>query len=317
MQSSPLFLLLRTTVARHHWPASPRQVVRKISTEMIESGETFVSLSDGTQLPFHCRRSPVNMIIGHGLGAHPARKSWNADISYDIIDGAISRLPPGATSTSCRLDVSGSTPTKTAVFYTARGHGTSRGWEDSAAGEEEEGRGLTHRMFHWRNLAKDMLEVADLSGALKEEESFVAMGQSMGAATALYLAMDHPERIDGLVLMRAPRAWESRKIVASEGVRDAENFRRANPGTFHHLPLLGAWSGTDLPPKEDSGAYRRVQCPVLILSHGKDAAHPIDTGEALARLIPHAEFVTAEDESSARRTWPQEIANWLVKQNLV
>ena len=88
--------------------------------------------------------------------------------------------------------------------YDARGHGET---EPS----------YTPADYHWSNLAKDMLSVADALGI----DEFVAGGQSMGCATTIYAGLMAPERIKGLVLMNPPTAWETR---AAQGDVDCLAF---------------------------------------------------------------------------------------------
>src|SRR5579885_1383374 len=79
------------------------------------------------------------------------------------------------------------------VRYDARGHGQS----EATANLPD---------YQWAALAQDMLALADQVGFTQ----FVAGGQSMGCATAIYAALAAPERIKGLVLMNVPTAWETR-----------------------------------------------------------------------------------------------------------
>src|SRR6185369_6760014 len=79
------------------------------------------------------------------------------------------------------------------VRYDARGHGRS----EASANLDD---------YSWANLGRDMLALAD---AL-EIERFIAGGQSMGSATALYAALAAPERVKALLLVNPPTAWETR-----------------------------------------------------------------------------------------------------------
>ncbi len=85
------------------------------------------------------------------------------------------------------------------VRWDARGHGDS----DGAATADE---------YRWDNLARDLVALADSLGV----ERFVAGGVSMGAATALHAAVTAASRIDGLVLVLAPTAYETRAAQASQ-----------------------------------------------------------------------------------------------------
>ena len=70
------------------------------------------------------------------------------------------------------------------VAYDARGHGASAPAPDPAA-------------YAYEDLAADLLRVLDERGI----ERAVLAGASMGAHTALKVALEHPERVAGLVLV--------------------------------------------------------------------------------------------------------------------
>ena len=91
------------------------------------------------------------------------------------------------------------TNARACIAYTARGHGKSHGWEDSAA--------TNPTQFTWQSLSTDMIALADYY----EIPRFIASGSSMGSATALYAAIQQPERIAGVVMIRPPTAWKERR----------------------------------------------------------------------------------------------------------
>ena len=70
------------------------------------------------------------------------------------------------------------------ISYDARGHGESDPAPDPLA-------------YGYEELSRDMLSVLDAAG----EGSAVVAGASMGAHTAVRLALEHPERVAGLVLI--------------------------------------------------------------------------------------------------------------------
>ena len=70
------------------------------------------------------------------------------------------------------------------ISYDARGHGESDPAPDPLA-------------YGYGELSRDMLSVLDAAG----EESAVVAGASMGAHTAVRLALEYPERVAGLVLI--------------------------------------------------------------------------------------------------------------------
>jgi pimeloyl-ACP methyl ester carboxylesterase len=83
------------------------------------------------------------------------------------------------------------------VRYDARGHG---GTESS----------YIPGHYHWKFLADDMTAIADALHI----DMFMAGGQSMGCASAIYAALKAPRRIEGLVLVTPATAWEMRKGVS-------------------------------------------------------------------------------------------------------
>ncbi len=86
------------------------------------------------------------------------------------------------------------------ISYDARGHGQSDPAPNSAA-------------YGYEELAADMLAVLDASST----RSAVIAGASMGAHTAVRLALDHPDRVQGLVLITPafdPEAPEDPEALA-------------------------------------------------------------------------------------------------------
>lgn len=97
-----------------------------------------------------------NVIIGHGLGAtDPSVKNHLTDSWVDVISDGVFKSGGNA---SC-------------LPYTARGHGDSHGWEDSAS--------TNIYQFTWQSLSADMIAIADYY----QLPSFVASGSSMGSGS--------------------------------------------------------------------------------------------------------------------------------------
>ncbi len=213
------------------------------------------------------------------------------------------------------------------VRYDARGHGRS---PIGASGDD-------HR---WDRLAADMLWVADAAGF----SSFVAGGASMGAATTLHAAVQHPGRIDAMVLVIPPTAWETRagqagiyqfamNIVDEGGIEALLELEQQMPGqgpladpevreaTYKHLldmaprALIHIFEGaiaSDLPPRE---AIAALQQPTLILAWDDDPGHPVSTAEALHDLLPNSELHIAASLDEAR-AWPTAVHSFLGKQTV-
>ncbi len=148
-------------------------------------------------------------------------------------------------------------------------------------------------------------------------------GISMGAAIAMRLAVLQPKAVRSLIIARpawvtsaAPAntrpyvevgellakhpAAEARKLfLASDtakklSVEAPDNlasltgfFERAPLDMTMHLLTRIAADGPGVTPAD----LARIACPVLIIGHGQDLAHPIAACQELAMLIPHARLV--------------------------
>ncbi len=189
--------------------------------------------------------------------------------------------------------------------YDSRGHGES---ESTPGG------------YGWDQLAQDQLELSEALGI----ERYIAGGASLGMATALHAAVAAPDRIEKLICMIPPTAWESRSaqadryelmasIVETKGVepliaaaadmpvadpfveveamvkdRQAEAMRAVDP---HRLATVfrGA-TGANFPSPE---RVAELQMPVQILAWTGDDGHPISTVDRLVDLLPQAEVAIA------------------------
>ena len=271
-------------------------------TEMNESS-MLISISTGITVPtlqtYQSTRlgtHPV-VIFGHGLGStNPKLKDHLKDKWIALATDAVSDYA-------------------TVISYTARGHGRSTGWELSAE--------TNPTQFTWIELGKDMTAVADHFST----GSYIAGGSSMGSATSLYAAIEHPERVLGLILIRPPTAWEARTARRKNLLNSADRLQKqeldahqsaVNSGSlstedttprFHHVLRGTAYS--DLPPV-DSAAYKLIQhIPTLILTIEGDAAHPVATAEALHTVLPRSSLHVAPDIDTAAATWPTLIKNFV------
>ena len=209
------------------------------------------------------------------------------------------------------------------VRYDARGHG------ESQSTPEREG-------YSWEALAADQLAMADALGI----DRYVAGGASMGCGTALHAAVSAPERIEALVLVIPPTAWETRQaqagnwdkvaaIIEAKGVervieanaalpppdpfagsttwRDigAENMRSWDPAR-----LAVVFRGSTVADLPDRAAVARIDVPTIVLAWTGDAAHPESTAEELARLIDGAELQLASTADDLA-TWTATIERFL------
>ena len=199
------------------------------------------------------------------------------------------------------------------ITYDARGHGAS----DPA------------RHYEYTDL------VGDLEAVLRyfELERAALAGSSMGAATAMAFALEHPERVPALVQItpaytgharseeerweRMAAALESGGVEAfmevaqpegiperwREGVREATRQRMerhehpdAVARALREVPRSIAWNG--LEPLE------RLELPVLIVGSRDEAdpQHPLAVAREYARRLPRAELVV-EDKGLSPLAW--------------
>jgi pimeloyl-ACP methyl ester carboxylesterase len=211
------------------------------------------------------------------------------------------------------------------VRYDARGHGGSTATRHAAD-------------YRWSNLAHDQLELLDALSI----ERVVLGGASMGAATALHSAVAHPDRIDALVLVIPPSAWDTRhdvskryrggaRYVLTHGVHGFEKATRKLPDPpifrgpldplrglglgsfdhFHRLPLVAALrgaAGSDLPTERELATIRGV--PALILAWDTDPSHPVATAERLAAGFDHVDLHVARDADDVLE-WPEHVGHFL------
>ncbi len=210
------------------------------------------------------------------------------------------------------------------VRYDARGHGSSPGPVDPA-------------QYRWEALALDQLALADALGI----ETYVAAGASMGCATALHAAVLAPDRIEALVVVIPPTAWERRPaqralyeagadLIERDGLQafaeasalapppmlfanlgldwGEQSRRRALALDAATLPsVLRGAAASDLPSVD---AVAALSMPVLVLAWAGDPTHPVATAERLGELLPQAEVVVAED-LRAVLSWPQRVVQFV------
>lgn len=230
-------------------------------------------------------------------------------------DGAPVVLLHGLTATH-RYVVMGSKSLQRAghdvVAYDARGHGAS----DPAPSPEA---------YTYEDLAGDLLEVLDQAGF----ERAVLAGASMGAHTAVRVAMEHPERVAGLVVVTPaydPESWPGdleRWDALSAGLRSGgvdgfveaygdegpEKWRstlqtvlRQRVGAHEH-PEAVADALRAVPRSRPFAArddLRAIAAPTVVVADRDepDPGHPLAVGELYASLIPAARLVVEEEGNS-------------------
>lgn len=194
------------------------------------------------------------------------------------------------------------------VAYDARGHGRS----GPAA------------PYDYAGLAADLVAVLDRCGL----ERAVLAGASMGAHTALELALSVPERVAGLVLITpaahpdaAPDLERWDRLAAGlrdggiDGFVDAydletvpeqwrertEKVLRQRLATHDHPGAVA--DALEQVPRSTPYAVEelaRVRCPTVVVADRDEAdpGHPLWVGEDYARRIPGAGLVVEEEGKS-------------------
>src|SRR4051794_22357498 len=200
------------------------------------------------------------------------------------------------------------------VTYDARGHGASTGAEDPDA-------------YDYDDLVEDLRAVIDDRGI----DRAVLVGASMGAHTAVRMALDHPERVAGLVI--ATPAFDpeedrdeglERWDALSEGLRSGgvDGFVEAYgdpqvPDQWKETidKVLRQRLGAHEHPEAVADALRAVprsrpfrnweeaaaiDVPAVVVASRDEAdpGHPYAVGEAYAERIPGARLVSEEPGSS-------------------
>jgi pimeloyl-ACP methyl ester carboxylesterase len=194
------------------------------------------------------------------------------------------------------------------VAYDARGHGAS------APGDR----------YDYAALGEDLLRLLDDHGI----ERAVLAGASMGAHTALRVALEAPERVAGLVVItpafhpdappgleRWDRLADGLRTGGVDGFVEAygdpgvpERFRdsvvkvlRQRLGRHAHPEAVA--DALQQIPRSDPFAFARlgeIAAPTVVVADRDepDPGHPLFVGEAYAQLIPGAELVVEEPGQS-------------------
>jgi pimeloyl-ACP methyl ester carboxylesterase len=200
------------------------------------------------------------------------------------------------------------------IAYDARGHGASDPAPDG--------------VYDYAALTADLLGILDARGLGR----VVLAGASMGAHTALRAAIEHPERVAGLVVVTpaydpvdsAAPATLARWDALADGLEQGgvEGFVAA----YDTSTVPDAWRetittvlrqrlGAHEHPEAVADAIRRVprsqpfatlhdlariEAPTVVVADRDEAdpGHPLSVGEAYAELIPGAELVVEEPGKS-------------------
>jgi pimeloyl-ACP methyl ester carboxylesterase len=191
--------------------------------------------------------------------------------------------------------------------YDARGHGRS---------------GYTTRRsdYRWDALAEDMLAFMRAVGI----ERASIYGGSMGAGTALTLALAHPDAVEKLILMAPPPFGDeaikpARRLFGGLSVLfqlfgtrltskivmvfpEARRAERDNPNNSLTSFLAAQRRASIVPairglladgPQIDASRFPEIEAQALVLTHPDDEIHPLASGEALHDAMPHARLAVA------------------------
>ena len=202
------------------------------------------------------------------------------------------------------------------VGYDARGHGESGAPEDRSA-------------YEYADLARDLGAVLDE----RDIDKAVLAGHSMGAATAIRFALDHPERVAALVQITPAydgerdeedlADWEKLADGLEQDGVDGfmEAYSPAIEGEFrdtvmkftrqrlerHRDPQAVADALRVVPASHAFAgleALQAVEVPTLVVASHDDAdpGHPCKVAEAYSEYLPNAELII-EDEGKSPIAW--------------
>jgi pimeloyl-ACP methyl ester carboxylesterase len=201
------------------------------------------------------------------------------------------------------------------VAYDARGHGASSPAPAPNA-------------YRYEELIADLVAVLDALGV----ERAVLAGASMGAHTALRLALEQPERVAAVAVITPgydPVAFDDpRRLARWDALADAlrDGGIDAFVEAFGLQRLPEAWRGTlatvmrqrlakhehpdalvdalrTVPrsrPFADLHALEEIECPAVVVASRDEAdpGHPLALGETYAELLPRGRLLVEEPGSS-------------------
>lgn len=164
-------------------------------------------------------------------------------------------------------------------------------------------------------------------------------GLSLGGMVGMWLASQHPERIEKLVLCNTavsvppPEGWDARANVAKEGGMAAilpavesrwlsSDFLQNSPSQVERLkemvlqsPVEGYVGGcAAIRDMDQSQSVSAVQCPVLLVAGRHDPATPPEQLQRIQQLlVSSAEYVELDCGHMTNVEKPQELAQEISK----
>jgi pimeloyl-ACP methyl ester carboxylesterase len=176
-------------------------------------------------------------------------------------------------------------------------------------------------LFSIQTFADDVLAFADARGV----ERFAMGGISMGAAIALNIAVNHPDRVTALILARPAWAFEKAPQNMQPLAEVAAHLGHGSKGAFEKSALrqrlakeapdnlasmLGFFDRPDLATTAkllsaiaaDGPGVKREQAaaikmPTLVIGNGLDLVHPLPLAQEIANQIPGAQYVEIAPKS--------------------
>ncbi len=144
--------------------------------------------------------------------------------------------------------------------------------------------------YRFEDHIRDINTIIDATGL----STVCLVGHSVGAVYSLGYALEHPERVDALVMAGYPARYP--ELSADWGFRIMRTQPDLLPmiavlGLQHELVELDLWS-----------SLADLQCPLLVLRGGKNSSRlPPDQAAEYQRWAPHAQILVFED--SGHRLW--------------
>ncbi|WP_305064114.1 alpha/beta fold hydrolase [Methanococcoides sp.] len=149
-------------------------------------------------------------------------------------------------------------------------------------------------------------DTADLMDALGLDSAHI-FGSSMGSVIAQELALEHPEKVDWLILSSTTYSLD---VPQTEILKNRLQYRASDPDTD---PVLRKYAEGNL---EWSGTYERlpeIQNKVLLLAGNKDVLTPSELSMEITEQVPDAHLVQFEDVGHLGEQYlPEEYADTIV-----
>lgn len=178
--------------------------------------------------------------------------------------------------------------------------------------------------YKWDAMTDQLKDIADACN----HDSMIIGGTSMGSVTALHFAVIYPERVNALILVTPPPAWEKRegvkavyRKIASKANQNTipeflkrlislnqdppDFFEHEHPGTqkrlmehrlgfdpLYYSQIYIGGAASDLPSRE---LIAKIQVPTLIVALPDDENHPMNIARELNELISRSELRVVSD----------------------